>query len=353
MDQAGPNEVYCSDAVPSATADDGLRFDAKGRRALKGFPGEYRLFQVMPTGDGAPPDTASTRPFSPDVLQWRPAPPSGSGAPDLIVACAAQIPAGPGLSRTASRLATQLRGESREDAVLGLLNRSPLTAWFARESALFHTDASAARWELEGYNAGEHTRALLAQPDSPVWITCSVHTGWQEEEGDFAPAVLVQTEMHFALLELDRDRRRGEVRHETLEPPAPGALDLNECVDALAALLAAVDFAASAGSDLAGVTPASCDVALHLVATNGATMDRVIDLTRFAKLRGTNPVTEGVDRRTLRVVDGTLPVTTDSWREVVVSLVDDTLMRSGFRGTADFIREISPNKRRIESQATD
>jgi hypothetical protein len=168
-----------------------------------------------------------------------------------------------------------------------------------------------------------------------------MHTGWQEEDGDLAPAILVQAEIQFALLELDGDRRPGERRHTTLEPPAPGALDLNECANALAALMAVVDIAANAGSDLAGVTPATCNVALHVGATNGATVDRVVDLRRFVQLAGTAPTTGGVVRRTLQESDGTLPVTTDGWREIVASLLDDVLMRSSLRGTATFLGELS------------
>ena len=46
--QAGPEEVWVSHTVKDLVAGSGLRFEDRGARALKGVPGEWRLFAVAP-----------------------------------------------------------------------------------------------------------------------------------------------------------------------------------------------------------------------------------------------------------------------------------------------------------------
>jgi class 3 adenylate cyclase len=43
---AGPDEVWVSSTVKDLVAGSGLRFDDRGLHALKGVPGEWRLFAV-------------------------------------------------------------------------------------------------------------------------------------------------------------------------------------------------------------------------------------------------------------------------------------------------------------------
>ncbi len=44
--EAAPNEVVVSSTVKDLVAGSGLRFEDRGVRALKGIPGEWRLFAV-------------------------------------------------------------------------------------------------------------------------------------------------------------------------------------------------------------------------------------------------------------------------------------------------------------------
>ena len=46
MAEAGPGEVFVSGSVPPLVAGSLLAFDDRGLRALKGVPGEWRLFAV-------------------------------------------------------------------------------------------------------------------------------------------------------------------------------------------------------------------------------------------------------------------------------------------------------------------
>lgn len=48
--QAGPGEVLVSSTVKDLVAGSGLRFEDRGVHALKGVPGEWRLFAVAPAG---------------------------------------------------------------------------------------------------------------------------------------------------------------------------------------------------------------------------------------------------------------------------------------------------------------
>jgi class 3 adenylate cyclase len=52
---AGPGEVLVSSTVKDLVAGSGIQFEERGAHALKGVPGEWRLFAVVPV-DRAPRD---------------------------------------------------------------------------------------------------------------------------------------------------------------------------------------------------------------------------------------------------------------------------------------------------------
>ena len=58
---AGPGEVLVSSTVKDLVVGSGLHFTDRGERALKGVPGEWRLFAVG-DGGGAPPQVPAERP---------------------------------------------------------------------------------------------------------------------------------------------------------------------------------------------------------------------------------------------------------------------------------------------------
>jgi class 3 adenylate cyclase len=45
--EAGPGEVLVSQTVKDLTAGSGLEFEDRGKRELKGVPGEWRLYAVV------------------------------------------------------------------------------------------------------------------------------------------------------------------------------------------------------------------------------------------------------------------------------------------------------------------
>ena len=46
--EAGPGEVLVSSTVKDLVAGSGIEFEDRGMRALKGVPGEWRLYRVLP-----------------------------------------------------------------------------------------------------------------------------------------------------------------------------------------------------------------------------------------------------------------------------------------------------------------
>jgi class 3 adenylate cyclase/DNA-binding beta-propeller fold protein YncE len=52
---AGPSEVIVSSTVRDLVAGSGLEFKDRGRRALKGVPGEWQLYALVPAGAGTEP----------------------------------------------------------------------------------------------------------------------------------------------------------------------------------------------------------------------------------------------------------------------------------------------------------
>jgi class 3 adenylate cyclase len=47
LEQAGPNELLTSSAVPLLVAGSGIEFEDRGEYELKGVPGTWRLFAVV------------------------------------------------------------------------------------------------------------------------------------------------------------------------------------------------------------------------------------------------------------------------------------------------------------------
>jgi class 3 adenylate cyclase len=56
-DLAGAGEVVASRVVHDLAVGSGLRFEERGRQALKGVPGEWELFAVRGAGSNPPEDT--------------------------------------------------------------------------------------------------------------------------------------------------------------------------------------------------------------------------------------------------------------------------------------------------------
>jgi class 3 adenylate cyclase len=50
---AGSDQVWVSSTVKDLVAGSGLRFADRGIHALKGVPGEWRLFAVQPSGEAS------------------------------------------------------------------------------------------------------------------------------------------------------------------------------------------------------------------------------------------------------------------------------------------------------------
>ena len=56
---AGPGEVLVSSTVKDLVAGSGLKFADRGNHALKGVPGEWRLYAVeRPPASAAPPSSS-------------------------------------------------------------------------------------------------------------------------------------------------------------------------------------------------------------------------------------------------------------------------------------------------------
>jgi len=103
---AGPSEVLVSSTVRELVLGSGLQFDERGEHALKGVPGEWRLY--VATGDGRT-DARPVSEVSPQVAALTPGPTETLRPRDRLMLAGANR--APGVMRSLSRAAQ--RGQRR------------------------------------------------------------------------------------------------------------------------------------------------------------------------------------------------------------------------------------------------
>lgn len=271
------------------------------------------------------------------VMQWRPTASSGAHPIDLTIASIVQVPAGRGLVSFPDRgLATMIRGEERETEIARILSGSPLSEWLARAAPSFGLTWDG-HWTVTGYNAGDWSELAAelsprsTQP-SPVSIACRAQTAWVAGEKT-ARGVVLNTEIGFRLLELDANRQPSSIRYETMPPPAPAALSLEELADGLAAAASSANTAVELAVALTSTEPDNGSASLWVFSSHAA-LDRTVDLTAFRVIPGSSVVSEHVIRLSLAGRGASdLLIDPATARGAAVDLITEALERSGMRGT--------------------
>jgi pyrimidine deaminase RibD-like protein len=269
---------------------------------------------------------------------------NGDQPAELTLRTAIALPAMT-LSMYSGEVATQIRGQAREELLLRVVNSSPFTEWLHTLSNSWHWD-NEAQWEIFGSGQPDMTQLVFrprwntASVRSPLVARLAVLTGWRTQTtGEQDPAIQVALDLMINLLELDHERRFGAIRHQTTPPPAPGALELEEVATYLAHLTDVVDLAQVFGSELIPQARLNSGYLGAWIDVSGIQLDRVLKLNDLPKVEGAL----GLPGYAL-TTEWPIRSSNDSQseRSFIAQLLDEMLEIGGYRGVQnlfDWLRE--------------
>lgn len=217
-------------------------------------------------------------------------PPNANG-PEVFIRAAIALPSPmPRRSEQPSEIASRLEPEDREDLLLRVLNNSVLTRELRKLQSSWHWVSDLA-WQIQGGAPGPEvtTAAFGFQWDAPrlrqpLAVRCAVLTGWASNQ-QWQRALLFALDMSINVLELDQERRPGEVRHFSTPPPAPGALKPEELGDLVSLMTSEVGPLGSEVIEaLVGLQPETTGQVAVWLQHDGLSLDRVMDLTGWTRL---------------------------------------------------------------------
>lgn len=298
--------------------------------------------------EGPPTETAAPEPVLPGwprrelpiyycgPTSWHP--PSDPEQPDIILRVAIALPnviAAPygqdGISR--------LRGEEREQVVTEALEDSPFTTWLQSQRDAWHWQDDPV-WKPYGtfYADFSEYRFQPTWPASasrrpPLQARLSVATGLLKSsspETTGPPALQLACDLMFSLLELDEQRMIGDIRHATTPVPIPGALSMEEILEALLQLWTVADIAETLSEQLLPTGDYAQGQIAAWIQLRSVQIERVINLDG---LRRNDGGTDAPDASTA----ARWPLVAESGeagdpRTVIAEMIADFLERSMYRG---------------------
>jgi hypothetical protein len=217
-------------------------------------------------------------------------PPNANG-PEILLRATAALPAPmPRRIEQPSETSSLLLAEGREDLILDALDNAVLTRELRSLQSSWNW-VNDLGWHVQGGSPGpEVTIASFdlewAAPRirQPLALRCAVLTGWTDAP-EWRKALLVALDLSISVLELDRDRLPGEIRHFSTPAPVPAALKPEE-LGALVSLL--VSEVGPLGTELlgplAGLEPETTGQVATWLQHDGIALDRFVDLTGWTRL---------------------------------------------------------------------
>jgi Fic family protein len=243
-----------------------------------------------------------------------------------------------------TQLVTRMRGQRREELLIGLLDSSPITAWLRSIRSIWHWQNDA-EWTLAGSGSPEFTELWFApfgleNRRPALSARCGFATGVVDaEDATSVPALEAAIDVMLNIRELGADRRPAEVRHATDGPPAPGALALAEVAEALGHLFGFVEIAtAAAESLLPAPLPRTARVGTW-VSVSGGLGDRVLDLRTFRRIPRSTGLSQTADAFRFELAEGTR-LSEEDVGVFVANLLYEGLERGGYRDLDAAINEL-------------
>jgi len=247
-------------------------------------------------------------------------------------------------------VATRIRGEPREHWLLRTVEESPITTWLEVLSSAWHCNGDAS-WKIYGSGHPDLTQ-LVFEPtwdghSQPLIARVSVLTGWRPQpDGQPIPAIRVATDLMINLIELDSDRQHDSVRHQTTDPPAPGALTLDELAGYLLELMVTAQLAQTFGANLIPSGVIDHGYLGLWIELSGVELHRVIDLRETERVIGASGSAGHI-----KISEWPIPeakTQSEANGRFVATLLDEMLEQAGYRGVQhrfDWLRALKLEKR--------
>jgi hypothetical protein len=226
----------------------------------------------------------------------------------------------------------------REEIVLAVLADAGLTQWIAAQRAIWHWDTDP-QWEVYGSDFPNlielrftpiwHASPLRRLPFEARLLVASGPVPEGEEKAG-SPAIQVACDFALNLLELDSERRPNNRRHgESMPPPAPAALRVEELAELLLGLSAVQSVAEELVPELTDSGTIGGGECGLWVQQQSVALSQVIDLRGVRRNRGATDAADvsSAAVATLFAEDGS--TTRRAW---IADALLDTLVRSGYRG---------------------
>jgi hypothetical protein len=271
----------------------------------------------------------------------------GSDQPEVTLRVLAAVPRVlPLMPARVNGAVSPVKGEARERVVREMLESSPLSVWLHEQCHIWHWDGEP-RWEVHGNSNDDLTEVRFV----PTWPTderrlpflarFALVTGsrGRDKEGNaVAPALQAACDVMINVLELDGNRKRSSIRHQTTTPPAPGALQLEEVVGVLRRLWAVTRIANDLAMELVPAAEHGHGEAAMWLLVQGQQLGRVIDLRRFPRLPDASDSGNGQYAANWSVTDPQFEH--ELAGEMAAEVLNDILFRSGYRDIAPFVESV-------------
>lgn len=242
-------------------------------------------------------------------------------------------------------------GQDGEQAILGLLAASPITAWLAQVAPSWHVEPDS--WEItETDGRIVTTAASMLHLDQPaasesqhaqaLSLTAQFHTGLAANSphaDSREPVLLLTVEVAIWLTALTADRRPDEREHA--EEPLPAALSLHEAYDLPAALTRCATTAHSALAQLTQSSDRSREILVDLAMETRPSIGSVIDLS---KIRRVGAGRQSQYRQTITThaipIDSSSLSYTPTLDDITVSALSEWLLLTGYRDYEQQLRDL-------------
>jgi Fic family protein len=243
-----------------------------------------------------------------------------------------------------SQLVTRLRGQRREEFLVGLLETSSLTAWLRSLGSTWHWSEDV-NWTPAGSGSPEFTELWFApfgfDNRRPALMSrCAFATGVVDDVNvTSAPSIQAAIDIMLNIWDVDVDRQRDGIRHATDQPPTPAAQSLSEVAGILGHLFEFVPVTAQAAKGLLPRPQPETARVGAWISTSGGPADRVIDLREFRRIPRSPGLGQAADAFRQELAQGS-NIADDEVREFVSNLLYEALERGGYRDLDDAIAQL-------------
>lgn len=229
-------------------------------------------------------------------------------------------------------LATEIRGESRENFLIDLLESSETTKWLrrTRESTPGIAEPT---WQVRGGSFAELTELVFAPSvgSNQIWpflSRCAVLTGWRT-----SPEGVKRKAIRFLIeLQLNRWSLSQPQVSDMNDRTEPKQLTLEEIAEDFMRLAESLSLAPVVAAHLIPGADVSAGYFGLWFTVRGHMLEQLVDLSGVNRLPDAVSISDAVTSGSWKSIEG--PVDT-TWGKVIADMLDHLLESAGYRGVAN------------------